>query len=247
MDLKSLSQFLWVGGIVCQVVLGMVLLFKRSWRTVPLFSAYVGAGLVESLFIFAFRQHKAIYFYSYWLMEAVGIILGFAVVYEIFQSLFAAHRGLRKLAKLTFRFALLLVLSIGVIVLIKHSAVGFGSIMSAVVVVEESARIIEVGALVSLFLLSTAFGLHWRQQVFGIALGLGIYVAVELITVTIWGQTGKAAHDALNVIRVLGFNTSLLIWIGYFLAPERVPSEVELPQRSQLEQWNQAVMELIRQ
>ena len=247
MDLKSLSQFLWVGGIVCQAVLGMVLLLKRSWRTFPFFSAYVAAGFAESLFIYAFRQHKAIYFYSYWLMEAVGIILGFAVVYEIFQNLFAAHRGLRRVAKLTFRFSLVLVLAIGSIVLVKHSPVGFRSIMSAVVVVEESARIIEVGALMSLFLLSSAFGLHWRQQVFGIALGLGIFVAVELITVTIWGQTGKAAHDALNVIRILGFNISLLIWIGYLLAPERASSKAELPQRSQLEQWNQAVMELINQ
>ncbi len=101
--------------------------------------------------------------------------------------------------------------------------------------------------LMCLFLLSTAFGLHWRQQVFGIALGLGLFVAVELITVTVWGMTGKAAHDALNVIRILSFNISLLIWIGYLLATERASSEAELPQRSQLEQWNQAVMELIRQ
>jgi hypothetical protein len=247
MDLKLLLQFLWVAGILCQAVLGMALIFKRSWRTFPFFTTYVATGFAESLFIYAFQQHKAIYFYSYWLMESVGIVLGFAVVYEIFQSLFAAHNGLRRLAKLTFRFVLVLLFAIGILVLLKHSSVGFRSIMSAVVIVEQSARIIEVGALMSLFLLSTAFGLHWRQQVFGIALGLGIFVAVELITVTIWGQTGKAAHDALNVIRILSFNTSLLIWIGYLLSPERAANQVELPQRSQLEQWNQAVMELIRQ
>jgi hypothetical protein len=51
----------------------------------------------------------------------------------------------------------------------------------------------------------------------------------------------------LNVVRILSFNTSLLIWIGYLLVPERTVGKVDLPQRSQLEQWNQAVMELIRQ
>jgi hypothetical protein len=113
--------------------------------------------------------------------------------------------------------------------------------------VEQAARIIEVGLLMCLFLMSSAFGLHWRNPVFGIALGLGLFVAIELIRVTVWGQTGREVHDALNVIRILGFNMSLLIWIGYLLAPERASSEVELPQRSQLEQWNQAVMELINQ
>jgi hypothetical protein len=247
MELKSLIQFLWVAGILCQAVLGVALVLKGSWRKFPFFTTYVTVGLSESLFIYAFQQHKAIYFYSYWLMELLGIILGFAVVYEIFQSLFAEHNGLRRLATLTFRFALILLLAVGFIVLIRHSSVGFKSVMTAVVVVEESARIIEVGALVCLFLLSSAFGLHWRNQVFGIALGLGIFAAIELITVTVWGQTGKEVHDALNVIRILSFNISLLIWIGYLLAPERAPSEMELPQRSQLEQWNQAVMELIRQ
>lgn len=247
MDVKSLLQLLWVAGIICQAMLGVVLLSKRAWRTFPFFSAYVGAGFAGSVFMYAFQHYKAVYFYSYWLIETAGIILGFAVVYEIFGSLFSAHNGLRRLAKLTFRVVLALLLLIGIAVLAKHSPVGFSSVMSAVVVVEESARIIEIGALMCLFLLSTAFGLHWRQQVFGVALGLGLFVAVELITVTVWGQAGKRAYDVLNVVRIAGFNISLLVWIGYLLAPERAADSAELPERSQLEQWNQAVMELIRQ
>ncbi|MGE5323131.1 MAG: hypothetical protein ACM3SW_09730, partial [Actinomycetota bacterium] len=187
------------------------------------------------------------YFYSYWLMEALGVALGFAVVYEVFSNLFSAHTALRRLATVIFRCVLGLLLCIGLIVLIKHSPLDFRALTSAVVVVEEAARIIEVGMLMCLFVLSSAFGLHWRQQIFGIAVGLGIFVAVELIAVTVWGMTGKAAHDALNVVRVLGFNISLLIWIGYLLVPERAAGKVELPEQSQLEQWNQAVMELIRQ
>lgn len=248
MDLSSLLQLLWVAGIVCQAALGIVLLVKKAWRYFPFFSAYIGAGLAGSTFIYAFQHHKAIYFYSYWLMESIGIVLGFAVVYEVFRILFAAHPGLRRLARVTFTCVLTLLLLVGVVVMAKHSPVGFSSITSAVLVVEQAARIIEVGLLMCLFLLSTAFGMHWRQQVFGVALGLGVFVAVELITITVRGQAGRAAYHLLSLVRVAGFNISLLIWIGYLLAPERsTKSTVELPERSQLEQWNQAVMELIRQ
>lgn len=247
MALKSLSQMLWVAGIGCQAILGFVFLYRKFWKTYPFFGLYFAIGFAESVFLYAFQQHKATYFYLYWFMEAIGVVLGFAVVYELFSNLFAAHIALRKLATVIFRCVLVLLLCIGLVVLVKHSPLGFKGLTSAVVVVEEAARIIEVGMLMCLFLLSSAFGLHWRQQVFGIAVGLGIFVAVELIAVTVWGLTGKAAHDALNVIRTLAFNISLLIWIGYLLAPERAADNVELPEQSQLEQWNQAVMELIRQ
>lgn len=247
MALKSLLQWLWVAGIACQAILGIVLLCKKTWRVFPLFVSYFATGFAGTLVLYGVQRHRGLFFYSYWFVEAVGVALGFAVVYEIFRNVFSTHEALRRLATLIFTCVLGLLVCVGVVVLIKHTPFSFKGIMSAVVIVEESARIIEVGLLMCLFALSSAFGLHWRQQVFGVALGLGLFAAVELITVTVWGQTGRAAREALNVVRVLGFNTSLLIWIGYLLVPERSATKGELPQRSQLEQWNQAVMELIRQ
>jgi hypothetical protein len=247
MDLTLSLRVLSVAGIICQATLAFVLLWKKVWKSFPLFSWYFGTGSLATIMMYAFQHSRAAYFYLYWTVEALGIGLGFAVVYEIFSNLFGNHNALHRLASVIFKCVLGLLLCIGIVVLIRHSPFGFRAVTSAVVIVEESARIIEIGMLMCLFLLSSAFGLHWRQQVFGIALGLGIFVAVELIRVTIWGQAGKEAHDALNVIRILSFDTSLLIWIGYLAAPERAAKEVELPQRSQLEQWNQAVMELINQ
>jgi hypothetical protein len=247
MTASGLLQLLWIIGILSQALLGVVLVWKRAWRPFPLFVAYFASGLFASIFIYFIRHRAALYFYSYWVMESIGIILGFAVVYEIFKTLFSGHLALRKLALVVFRCVLVALFGLGIVVLAKNSSIGFASITSAVLIVEEAARIIEVGLLICLFLLSTAFGLHWRQHIFGIAVGLGIFISIELITVMLRTQMGLAVHDALNLIRILGFNVSVLVWIGYFLAPERSPSEVELPQRSQLEQWNQAVMELIRQ
>ena len=120
-------------------------------------------------------------------------------------------------------------------------------IANAVLLAAEAVRIVEVGLIMFLFLSSSAFGLHWRQSTFGIALGLGMYAAVELTTVTLMTHLSTSATEGLSLVRSLAFNFSLFIWLGYLLAPERATSSAEIPKRAQLEQWNQAVMELISQ
>jgi len=247
MELKSLVEFFWLAGIVFQAAVVVVLGLKRAWRKFPLFTCYSVFNLCSAVLIYLAQPHRLFYFYSYWIAEAASIILAFAVLYEVFGHLFHGHNALRKLARLSFNCVLFVFLCVGIIVLLRQSPVGFRAISSAVLIVEQAARIIELGALMALFLLSTAFGLHWRQQVFGIALGLGLFTAIELIAVTMRTQTGSTTYYLLGAVRILAFNTSLIIWLSYLLAPERAASRVELPEQSQLEQWNQAVMELIRQ
>jgi hypothetical protein len=122
-----------------------------------------------------------------------------------------------------------------------------GHLQAAFFIVEQATRIFEVGLLLSLFLFASAFGLHWRQYAFGVALGLGLFAAVELVGVTMRVQFGVTANAMFAIVRTVSFSSSLLIWIGYILAPELAASPSEIPKRAQLEQWNQAVMELIYQ
>jgi hypothetical protein len=58
-------------------------------------------------------------------------------------------------------------------------------------------------------------------------------------------HVGPFLMKAFNLAHVVSFDLSILIWLGYLAVPERVTSRAEVPQRAQLEQWNQAVMELI--
>jgi hypothetical protein len=247
MEVSSLIQLLWVAAMIGQAALVVVLLVKSVWKSFPVFTWYSGVSFSSAVFVYLVRNNRNLYFYSYWVLEAIGIVLGFAVVYEIFRHLFLMHDGLRKLANMFFGGALLLLLAVAAIALAKQSPAGFSNIGSAVLMLAMVTRFVEVGLLISLFLLSSAFGLHWRQQVFGIALGLGLFTAIELTSVAVRAQIGSLAQDLFAVVRISAFNISLLIWMGYLIAPERAGNQDDLPQPSQLEQWNQAVMELIRQ
>ena len=246
MVFRLLIHNIWFIGSGLEAVLVGVLLLRKTWNKFPFFTSYACFNLFASGLMYAVARTRIgiLYFSVYWVCEAIAMLLGLAVVYEIFNSLFSCHEALRKMARTVFRVALILLLLLAVIVLAFQPSMET-SIGRIVRVAAEATRIIEVGLLMFLFLFSTAFGLHWRTHVFGIALGLGIFTAVDLVTVTMRSYLGTGAVDILNLARGSAFCLSVLMWSLYLWAPERVSSTGQVPERAQLEQWNQAVMELI--
>lgn len=238
----------WIAALLLQAVLTGILLVKRTWKKFPFFVAYCLANLVLGLACYAAHGwFPRFYFTIYWVKEALGVLLGLAVVYEIFRHLFRPYPALRRLATQIFHVAVVLLVLLGCIVAYQQHSGETYPLMAACLAMEQVTRIIEVGLLGFLFLFASAFGLHWRQYVFGMALGLGVFAAVELVAVTMRLQFGFTANSMFNVVRTISFNSSLFIWIGYLLAPELAVSPAEVPKRAQLEQWNKAVMELIYQ
>jgi hypothetical protein len=244
MPWRSIIHDVWIASIVLQVALALALLAKRAWQSYPAFSAYVFFSVFEAAVISVVPHRGMGYFYTFWACEAIGIVLGLAVVREIFTNLFSPHPALRKLATVTFRVAVVALIVLACAVFYAESGNARG-LASAIMRAEEAARIVELGVIMFLFLSSSAFGLHWRQNEFGIALGLGTCAAVELFNVTLINHVSQETAQIFSLVRSLSFNLSLFIWLGYLLVPEHATSSAEIPKQDQLEQWNQAVMELI--
>lgn len=247
MDISSTIHSLIATGIALQVILAGTLLAKKMWAKFPMFTAYAVFSVLETAVAYAVYQNRSIYFWTYVIGESVSVVLGLSLVYEVFTSLFALHPGLRKLAMLIFRVAVLVLGALAAVVIYHRAPMGKVGIGVALLAAEEAARVLEVGLIMFLFLFSSAFGLHWRQWVFGIALGLGIFSAAKLTVVTMLPYAGSVVAQYLNLLLMISFNFSLLIWLGYLLVPERVASKANIPKRAQLEQWNQAIVELIQQ
>lgn len=240
----------WVIALVLQGTLVGVLLAKKMWQRFVIFVAYSVVSFVLDLALYSIYHSslsRQVYLSTYWLNEGLGLLLGLAVVYEIFNHLFAPYLALRRLANQIFQGAVALLIILGCIVVYVQPLGENNHMQAAFMFVEQASRILEVGLLCFLFVFASVFGLHWRQYVFGIALGLGVFAAVELVAITMRVEFGVTANSIFNVIRTISFNSSLLVWIGYILAPELAASPSEMPKRAQLEQWNRAVMELIYQ
>jgi hypothetical protein len=248
--MKPLLANLVIAGTLLQLPLAVVVIGKRLWRSLPIFAAYSLTSALSLGILYgvgkALPMSRA-HFYTYCISEGIAMVLGFGVVYEVFGEILKPYDALKRVAAATGRWVLGGLIVLGLVVLVAQPSGDKSPLASAVLITEEVSRIVEVGLLAFLFLFSRAFGLHWRQNIFGIALGLGVFAGVELAGLALRATLGPMANQGFNLARALSFNVSLLIWLGYIMAPERITSTAELPQRAQLEQWNQAIMELINQ
>src|SRR3979411_2609348 len=115
MSLRAVNYDVWILGIGLQAALALGLIGKKIWQKYPVFSAYVFFNLFGATLTYAVFRNRSLYFYTFWVCEAVGIVLGLGVVREIFTNVFSPHPALRKLAAIIFRAAvvLLMVLACG--------------------------------------------------------------------------------------------------------------------------------------
>ncbi len=185
MSLLTIIHSVWFLGLFLQALLIGVLVIKKTWRTFPVFTGYTAFSLIESLVAWAVYKNQTAYLITYVVGESVLIILGLALVREIFTHLFSAHAGLRKVATLLFRVVVVLLMLLAVTVIAIKAPIGRSSLKIVVPIVEEAGRILQVGLIMLLFLFSSAFGLRWRQHVFGVALGLGMTTVGGLLAITI--------------------------------------------------------------
>ena len=237
----------WTVGLVVQALLAVVLIAKKTWQRFPFFTAYSLYTLAETMILYGFSANRAAYFYAYVVGETISVLLGLALVYEIFTHLFSFHPALRRIAWIGFRVAIALLVILAGVVIYTHLPIGKNGIYAALFLVEEAARVLEVGLITFLFVFSSVFGLHWRQSVFGIVLGLALATLFELLAVTAAPYVTADGRRALNLAQMITNDISMVVWLAYMLAPERAAVGVDLPKTAQLERWNQAMMELINQ
>lgn len=245
--LNKLIYGLWLTGTALEFVLTAVLVSRKAWRQFPVFTGYSGFCLFQSVLCYLMRGNTASYVYVYWVTQSVALMLALAVIYEVFTKLLATYPALHRIARSGFRWSVGLLLLVSISVVGFHAPVEGSRFVAGFVVLEQATRVAEVGLLVFLFSFSRIFGMHWRQHIFGIGVGLALFTTVELVGVTMRAHFGVAAWPVFILAGMVSYSCSLLVWIGYMLAPERVAIAAEMPKRAQLEQWNQAIMELIHQ
>lgn len=247
---NELTMYVWLGGIALQGALAAIVLGRNVWRKFRFFTAYLLANLTFSCLLYLMANaSRHTFFYWYWCTQFLMLILGLSVVFEIFTHLFAPYAALKRTAEKIFKCTafLLAVCSAVVIFALPHGESGQSTTSAIFFLSEEVVRLVEVGLVAALFLSAGLFGLNWRQSEFGIALGIGTYATVDLVTVSLRNSWGSSAGNVLNFANMLAFEISLLIWMGYLLSTQVATPSAKAPEKGQLEQWNKVLTELIYQ
>jgi hypothetical protein len=236
----------WVLPAAIQTAMAATIWRRRQVRLMPWFFAFlceeIIAAFATSIAYVACAGET--YFYLFWMFRTIGFLFGLGAIYEIFLSVFTSFDGLRRLSVVLSRgIAAALVL-----VAVASAAAAPGKentrLFAALVVLERSVRLVQVGLLLFMFLLSSFFGLAWKNRVFGVALGLAIVTSLQLAASAMRSRYGIEGHLWFELLYGLGPTGGYAASLFYVAKPTGDVVWGRLPV-TELEDWNRSVAGLL--
>src|ERR1700687_445414 len=226
--MKWLIYVTWLAGPLLQITLMIFMVRRKFHRVFPRFFSYILFQTLKSACLFVvYRYFPESYFDAYWTGNAVSVIFAVAVMDEILRSLFKEYGGIQILGTTIFRWSCGLFFLLAILGALSGSEAGGDRVVAAVFSFDRSMRLMQVGLFLVLMLLCRFLRNYSRQQVFGIALGFGVFASVELILVSIvmWYGNGQAA--IISLLKSTAYTAVTLLWIGYLKQQPQLVPKVE--------------------
>ena len=206
-------------GPALQLWLLIILLRRRLYNQFLWFCIYTGFAVAAGIAEFAVRNHRPIYFYLYWVSEAIYAILGFFAIQEAFRRVFRNFYVLR-----WFRF---LLPGVGVVMLVLAILEGYFNPPIQVVpwaatiyVAEIAVRCLQVGIFALFVLLVRLYFLPWQNYAFGISVGFSIAAFGMFTSMMLVSALGTKILLAAQYTPALAYLIAVLIWLASFIKPE---------------------------
>ncbi len=182
------------------------------------------------------------YFYVYWTASTVVMVVGFAVLYEVFVNILKPFSAVIDLAKMLFGWAALFLLLAAFLTALVTSGPGARKIVVAVDLCDRCVHLMQCGLLMLLVLFEKRLNFSWRNSGMCIALGIGVNAAIDLVA-----SYGQGHFPALNaqfdMFYSVSFVSILTFWALRLKAAESAPATVAgSPSRVILQRWNEALI-----
>ena len=179
------------------------------------FFTYILFQIVKSGFLFViYRYYEGSYFDVYWTGNAISVVLAATVMDEILHHLFQQYGGIQNLGSLIFRWACGLLLLLSIVNAVSSQQASADRVVSAVLAFDRSVRVMQCGLFLLLMVLCRFLRNYFRQHVFGIALGFGVFASIELIAVSIVMHYGDGPVAIVSLMKSAAYNAVTLLWIS---------------------------------
>jgi hypothetical protein len=239
----QLENALWIAHPALQLCIVGVMLWRRMYKTFPVFLTYVVTQVLIFAILFPIRRWGtyAEYFYTYWILAGIALVIGFMVIHEIFLDIFRPFHTLKDLGSVLFKWAGLVMLLMAGVVAAASPASSQGPLVQSVLTVQRCVRIIQCGLILFLLIFSKYLGVSWKQRSFGIAMGFGSFAIVEQVCVAL-RASGYLREDKLNLIVMFSYNAAILVWFGYMALKQMQRDDMTVLLTSQ--RWDQSLGDL---
>lgn len=231
-------------------VMALMMVYRRLYREFPLFFVYVMAVILAEIIrhiVHLFQTTLLPYFYTYWITEAVEVMLGFLVLYEVF--LIRMFPGFRITAIYRWLFPLVGLAVAGMTAWMFVGAPSKGAERLVVLVGQFTFALdfCQVAFLTFFAVLMLYMSREWRRHEMGIAAGFGIHGAVKL-----WVTSERAgnyyAPTRIDQLPTVSYLIAIAIWLFYLSRsdpePEETPITDEMVEKA--EKAYQGILHLLR-
>jgi len=211
-----LSDVSWVAGPALQIILLSFMIQRKLQGVFPRFFSYILFQVLKSGVLFvAYRYFEDSYFDVYWTGNAISVLLAVTVMDEILHHLFKRYTGIETVGTTIFRWSCGLLLLMAIVSALTGNDGSADRVVSAVLAFERSVRLMQCGLFLLLMLLCRVLRDCWRQPIFGVALGFGVFASIELILISfvMWHPDSPGA--AVSLVKSAAYNAVTLLWIGY--------------------------------
>ena len=211
-----LTDVSWVAGPALQIILLTFMVRRELQGVFPRFFSYILFQILKSAVLFVtYRYSYESYFDVYWTGNAISVLLAVTVMDEILHHLFKQYAGIETLGTIIFRWACGLLLLLAIVGAFSSQLGSADRVVAAVLAFERSVRLMQCGLFVLLMLLCRVLRDCWRQRVFGIALGFGVFASIEVILVSVVMWYGDSPEQIVSLVKSATYNAVTLLWIGY--------------------------------
>ena len=226
----------WILGPMLQITLLIFMIRRKQQVVFPRFFSYIVLQIVKSGILFLiYRYHQENYFDAYWSGNAISVLLAVTVMDEMLHNLLKQYGGIQSLASIIFRWACGLLLLLSMVNAFSSQQASADKVVSAVLAFDRSVRVMQCGLFFLLMILCRFLRNCWRQHVFGIALGFGVFASIELMLVSIVMHFGDGPVAILSLVKSAAYNGVTLLWIMYLRRQSEPILEIDMaPQLSAL-------------
>mgnify|MGYP001395021273 CR=1 FL=1 len=214
--MNSVMYVSWLVGPVLQITLLIFMMQRKLHIVFPRFFSYIIFQIVKSGILFAiYRYRQENYFDAYWTGNAISVLLAVTVMDEILRNLLREYGGIQALTSLVFRWSCGLLLLLSIVTAFSSEQTSADRVVSAVLAFDRSVRVMQCGLFFLLMILCKVLRNCWRQHVFGIALGFGVFASIELVLVSIVMHFGDGPVAIVSLVKSAAYNGVTALWIMY--------------------------------
>lgn len=223
------ASVLWAVDFGLNLVLVFVLFYKRRYRTVPWFTAWITVEAVytAALFLIFRLSSHAVYAVAYWTADFLDVALQLAVIWEIARYVLRRFGSWVEGARLRLGLMAAVALTVAGMMAWKMTPAAETRLDSIAARSSLFTTIVVCLLLTAVILLSQRLGLALRSHVMRESYGFILWSLVAFVTDSLHAYWRTMGHfTLLENTRIGVFQASLIYWCVVFWRPE--PKRVEL-------------------